>query len=40
VDGVLDLLGDLAVALDGDGDDAAGAGGVRAGAKIDHVTPR
>ena len=27
VDGVLDLLGDLAVALDGDGDDAAGAGG-------------
>ena len=27
VDGVLDLGGDLAVALDGDGDDAAGAGG-------------
>ena len=27
VDGVLDELGDLAVALDGDGDDAAGARG-------------
>ena len=27
VDGVFDELGDLAVALDGDGDDAAGAGG-------------
>ena len=27
MDGVLDELGDLAVALDGDGDDAAGAGG-------------
>jgi len=27
VDGVLDLGGDLTVALDGDGDDAAGAGG-------------
>jgi len=27
VDGVLDQLGDVAVALDGDGDDAAGAGG-------------
>ena len=27
VDGVFDELADLAVALDGDGDDAAGAGG-------------